>query len=280
MKTTLIQAAEKAMNTGNTVTVAEKRRLTAFIADCENVVLAEPEIIGMVGDLSKALNKPILLVLEGMEELQYIAQGEEFLELLRTFLQIQRKVQVILVVSSHRKALSWFQESGVFGGFGSLIPLQYPSTEEWIPWLQQQFAQTGKTLGLEACKTLVTLAEKRSSVLIQLAGMALRLSHKTCTKAMVEMAWAELLSQKDSEFHQLCRGLTETQYQMALALAQGHTQLSSIAVMKAYDFGTQGNIRRLKESLESKGIADFSTETPFLCNPLLGSWLRLQQIPA
>jgi len=68
-------------------------------------------------------------------------------------------------------------------------------------------------------------------------------------------------------FQQISRGLTFYQTNYLKAVVAGEHQFTSQRVLNDYGIGSQGNIKRIMETLEDLEILNFASGHPVFCDP-------------
>ena len=84
----------------------------------------------------------------------------------------------------------------------------------------------------------------------------------------------DLIHHFDFHFHKIVENLTPKQLSFLKALVEGNQKLYSKATRDEYQLGPTGNIARLKQSLNKKGLIDTGNWDNVFTDPVFREWLR------
>jgi hypothetical protein len=160
-----------------------------------------------------------------------------------------------------------------FYKFGDIIFLNKISLEDWIPFLQKRFADSGKKIGNSEAALIAELTECHPYYVQQLAQQAWLRTKIVCTRPVIEEAFHDLVLQLSMLFQNLTDGLNKTQLGLLKALTDKIDQLSSQKTILDYQLGTSGNVVKIKKTLINKEIIDFQGSDISFLDPLYKFWL-------
>jgi hypothetical protein len=87
------------------------------------------------------------------------------------------------------------------------------------------------------------------------------------TEDILQSSWLELLNDHVALFQQITKGLTEYQANFLKAVAAGERQFTSQRVLAEYGIGSQGNVKRIMETLQDLEVLDLAADQPAFCDP-------------
>ena len=168
--------------------------------------------------------------------------------------------------------LSSVLSASVPGGFAYEMRLHDIDAYEWSGYLVRRFSMTGKIIPESSCTTLTRLVNRRPAYVQALARQAWLRTTRECTGGIIMAAFEDLVSAQNLIFSFLYESLTDKQVNFLLAVRDGVTNFYSSATFSRYDLGTIGNVKKLKESLERKGILKTDGRAISFQDPLFRYW--------
>jgi hypothetical protein len=158
--------------------------------------------------------------------------------------------------------------------FGDIIFLNKISINDWIPFIQKRFADSGKKIGSSEAGSIAELAECHPYYVQQLAQQSWLRTETVCTRPTIEEAFHDLVLQLSMLFQNLTDGLNKTQLGFLKALTDSIDQLSSQKTILEYRLGTSANVVKIKKTLINKEIIDFQGKEISFLDPLYKFWLK------
>jgi uncharacterized protein len=213
-----------------------------------------------------------------IDEFQNISEFENPLDIqkkMRSHWQKHRNVSYCLYGSKRHMLMDVFTSPSMpFYKFGDIIFLGKISLNDWIPFIQKRFTDSGKKIGHNEAGLIAGLTDCHPYYVQQLAQQSWLRTESVCTLQIIEEAFHDLVLQLSMLFQNLTDGLNRTQLGLLKALTDNINQLSSQSTILDYQLGTSANVVKIKKTLISKEIIDFQgTEISFL-DPLYKSWLK------
>ena len=161
-----------------------------------------------------------------------------------------------------------------FYKFGDIIFLSKISLDDWGPFIQKRFTDSGKKIGKSEADTIAKLAECHPYYVQQLAQQSWLRTECVCTKPIIEAAFHDLVLQLSMLFQNLTDGLNRTQLGLLKALTDNINQLSSQRTILDYQLGTSANVVKIKKTLINKEIIDSQGSEITFLDPLYKFWLK------
>jgi len=228
----------------------------------------------------KIASKKGIRIVVCIDEFQQIAEFPDhrnFQKQLRSAWQLQAQyVSYCLYGSKKHLMYALFSKQNMpFYKFGDVFFLQKISVNYWIPYIQQRFEETGKSISADLANKICETVENHSSYVQQLAWLVWTRTEKTATKVDFNDAKTDLLNQNSMLYHNYIEGLTALQLNFLHAIADGiHDRFSRKEVISKYKLGTSANISRLKKSLEQKELIDVSLKMITFNDPIFRNWFK------
>ncbi len=213
-----------------------------------------------------------------IDEFQKISEWPEsniILEKLRSHWQKHTNVSYCLYGSQrHLMATMFTNSSQPFYRFGETIFLQKISREEWTSFIMERFAGSGKNITTPLAGLIADKAECHSYYVQYLARLCWNNTDKTVTQAVIDESFENLLNDQVNIFQRITERLTLYQVNYLKAFCQGETKFSSMKVLKDYNLGSSGNIKRIEKVMEDLEIIDYSEGKPFFTDPFFEPLFR------
>ncbi len=136
----------------------------------------------------------------------------------------------------------------------------------------RQFSSTGKSISNELSAKIAAMMEYHPYFVQMLAKNVWQNTDKKCSSEIIAYTLQELLIQNSLMFQRELDNLTNKQINFLKALADGVSKFSTKETLTTYDLGTQGNITRIKSSLENSEIIDLWGDKIEFIDPLFRLW--------
>jgi len=229
--------------------------------------------------LKIAIKKGIRIVV-CIDEFQQIAEfpdQKSFQKKLRSVWQLQAQhVSYCLYGSKKHLMYTLFSNQSMpFYKFGDIFFLQKIPVEYWIPFIQQRFEETGKSIPADLAAKICETVENHSSYVQQLSWLVWSRTEREATETDFIDAQTDLLNQNSMLYHSYVAGLTSLQISFLHAVADGvHDRFSHKDIISKYKLGTSANISRMKKSLEQKELIDISPKMITFNDPVFRVWFK------
>jgi len=144
-----------------------------------------------------------------------------------------------------------------FYKFGETLFLDKIEREEWVHFLMDQFKSSGKVISEELAGVIVDRTGRHSYYVQYYARLCWSESDSTIQPQHLESAWSNLLNDHLPVFRQTADSLTAYQANYLKAFCAGEKQFTSQRVLRDYNLGSPGNIKRIETTLEDQEIMNF-----------------------
>ena len=228
----------------------------------------------------KIASKKGIKIVVCIDEFQQIAEfpdHKNFQKKLRSVWQLQAQhVSYCLYGSKKHLMYTLFSSQSMpFYKFGDVYFLQKISTDYWIPFIQQRFEETGKSIPIELAVKICETVDNHSSYVQQLSWLIWVKTEKKATEVDFNDAFTDLLNQNSMLYHKYVEELTALQISFLHAIADGvHDRFSRKETISKYKLSTSANISRLKKSLEQKELIDISPKMITFNDPVFRIWFK------
>jgi uncharacterized protein len=213
-----------------------------------------------------------------IDEFQNISEFEsppDIQKKMRSHWQKHKNVSYCLYGSKRHMLMEVFTSPSMpFYKFGDIIFLSKISLDDWGPFIQKRFTDSGKKIGNSEADKIAKLAECHPYYVQQLAQQSWLRTDSVCTGPIIEAAFHNLVLQLSMLFQNLTDGLSRTQLGLLKALTDEIDQLSSQKTILDYQLGTSANVVKIKKTLINKEIIDSQGSGISFLDPLYKFWLK------
>ncbi len=233
------------------------------------------EVLDLGEKIAKEKGIKLIICLDEFQGIADYKNSKAFQKRLRSHWQKHQSVSYCLYGSKRHMMMDIFtKQSMTFYKFGDLIFLEKIVKKDWIPFIQEQFANTRKKIGENEASLITDLVECHPYYVQQLAQLSWLRTKTSCKKTVIFEAHDSLMMQLSLLFQNMTSDLSITQLNFLKAFVSGETKLSSKAVLNKYEIGTSANISRIKKALANKELLDlFANEVTFT-DPVYKAWLK------
>lgn len=244
-------------------------------ADWEAIKKQPDEIIELAENVAKSKKMKLVICIDEFQNISNFEEPLEFQKKLRSHWQYHQNVSYCLYGSKRHMLLDVFNAPSMpFYRFGDMLFLSKISEEHWIPFIQQRFSVTGKSIRKETAQRICKHAKNHSFYVQQLAHLAWNETSGECSPEDVETAFENLLLQLGFLYQTNTDSLSNTQINFLHALTNNESKLSSKDIIRKYKLGTSANVSRIKQALENKEIIEIQGDKIEFLDPMYHSWLK------
>ena len=221
-----------------------------------------PIDVDAVLDLPQKITKEkgirMIVCIDEFQKVHEWPTGKSMLEKLRSCWQRHNDVGYYLYGSKRHLMTTLFSDSSQpFYRFGETLFLNKIERAEWVHFLIDQFRSSGKAISEELAGIIADRTGRHSYYVQYYARLCWSESDKTIQHQHVESAWSNLLNDHLPVFRQIADSLTAYQVNYIKAFCAGEQQFSSQRVLRDYNLGSPGNIKRIETTLEDQEIMNF-----------------------
>ena len=246
----------------------------SFGVDLKNNPIDE-DILDLPQQIASKKKKKVVVCIDEFQQIGEFPGTDRFQKILRSHWQEQPDVAYILYGSKKHMMLNIFGEYGSpFYKFGDLMFLPKISGENWIAYIRDRFAQTGKSIPDAVAGHLAVLVENHPYYVQQLAQYSWLRTDKVCSEEIVDASFQGMLDSLNLQFVNLMDSLTEKQRSFLCAVSDGVGNLSAVETLSRYRLGTSGNIRILKSALKKRDLIEETGRRVEIQDPVFNRWIQ------
>jgi hypothetical protein len=234
------------------------------------------EIINLPEIIAKKKRIRIVVCIDEFQHISRIKDYITFEKELRSWWQQHKNVSYCLYGSRKHMMIEIFKkESRAFYRFGDLIMLDKIERDHWIKFIIQSFRKTNKTIAKEFAEKIIDIADKHPDYIQQICHHAWNLTEGTVNHEIITEALDLVLRSNKVYYQNICESISNTQYNLLIALMNNEKHLTSAATMQDYNLGTPRNVTKNRDMLESKDIIEIYGGGIHFSDPIFKYWLSL-----
>ena len=232
-------------------------------------------ILQLTEMLAKEKNIKIFVCIDEFQQLANLPEYKDMEGKMRSVWQQQQLTSYCLYGSKRNMMLNIFNNSNSpFYRFGQVIFMQKIAKEHWIPFIQQSFEKTGKTISTELAQRICDTVSCHSWYLQQLCYFIWSFTSSEVTEDIFNLGLKQVLNINTPMFQNDTENLSPTQIEMLKAIADGEQHFSSQAVKQIYNLGNPNTIVKNKKTLQNKDIIEKDRECFTFVDPIYRLWFK------
>lgn len=233
------------------------------------------DVLDLAHRIAKERKLKVVVCIDEFQNLIRFDEPLAFQQTLRAHWQHHSNVSYCLYGSRRHMMTEVFASPSMpFYKFADILFLQKIKLEDWIPFIQKRFADTGKKIDPKIARYIAESVQCHPHYVQQLAQLTWFRTKRVCRQVQAEEALTGLLMQLSMLFQAMTDGLTRPQESFLRALIDKEAQPSSKKALNKYGFGTSGNVSRVKEALMNKEVIDILGKKIDFLDPVYELWLE------
>lgn len=238
----------------------------------------ETEILQLPERIAQKKQIKLVICLDEFQQIADFTDSLKFQKKLRSVWQHQQNVTYCMFGSKKHLMENIFNDHSMpFYKFGDMMFLKKIPTEEWIPFIQNKFQATGKSITAQQAAQICEATENLSSYVQHLAWVVWYKSGESVEDKDITAAIDDLLEQNKVFFQREVEQVSELQLNFLKALADGVTsQFSRKEIIKKYRLESSANIQAVKKALLKKDLIDIEGQEISFNDSLFKLWLKRQ----
>ena len=233
------------------------------------------EILNLAEHIANEKGFRITICIDEFQNLNTFKDSESFEKTLRSSWQHHKHVNYCLYGSKRHMMEDIFNKKiSAFYRFGEVIMLQKIEQKHWTPFLIKAFNSLKISITEEVANYISDMVKCHSYYLQQLSYTISNSGVKVVTVEVVDEAFKTIINTNALFYEREVEWLSTTQINLLKAIADGHTQLSSIHTMSLYKIGTPRNISKNKTILEHMDIIDIANKKIEFLDPVFEKWFK------
>lgn len=246
----------------------------AFGIDFKDKQYSYDEILDLPQQIALERGKKFIVCIDEFQNVSSYEDALGFQRKLRAHWQRHNQVGYCMFGSKRHMLLDIFSNYEMpFYKFGDILFLEKIDEQEWVAFIVDRFAQTGKTISTTQALRIAQNVACHPYYVQQLAQLVWLRTDTACKDAIIDAAFEALVGQLSLLFSNIIDTLTAKQISFLQAIAQGERNFSSREVLTKYQLGTSANIKNLRKAMQDKDLIDVMPNSIQLQDPLFAYWL-------
>ena len=225
--------------------------------------------------LAKEKGIKIIVCIDEFQQLANLPEYKDMEGKMRSVWQQQQLTSYCLYGSKRNMMLNIFNNANSpFYRFGQVIFMQKIAKKHWIPFIQQSFEKTGKSISVDLADRICNTVSCHSWYLQQLCYFIWSFTASEVTEEMFALGLKQVLNINTPMFQNDTENLSSTQIEMLKAIADGEQHFSSQAVKQIYNLGNPNTIVKNKKTLQNKDIIEKQNDDFVFVDPIYCIWFK------
>ncbi|MBM4351733.1 MAG: hypothetical protein FJ106_17800 [Deltaproteobacteria bacterium] len=216
------------------------------------------------------------IALDEFQEITELPESKKIEGILRSHIQLQKEI-TYFYVGSRRRILNdmFLNKSRPFYKSGFSYTLKKIAAEEFVPYIEKRFKDTGKICPEEIAKEMHDRVRGYPYYVQKLASIAWDISEKKCDGKVLENAHQALVSMETIDFEGIWSGLTLIQKALLKAIAKEPTASPYGREFLERHRLSIGGTQRAMKALFSRDLIEQDDQNIYkLTDPVMETWLR------
>lgn len=233
------------------------------------------EILDLAENIAVSKNRKLVICIDEFQNIAFFDDPLAFQKKLRSHWQTHQSVSYCLYGSKRHMLMDVFTSPSMpFYKFGDLLFLSRITVNNWIPFIEERFRSTGKTIPAQHAEKIVENTEGHPYYTQQLAQLVWLRTAKEVTEGIVDEAMEGLTLQMSLLFQGITETLTTPQVNFLRMLIDGEIRHSTGENIGRYRLGSSANVIRIRKSLIEKEIIDDQPDGFIILDPVYSCWLK------
>lgn len=221
-------------------------------------------------------HKHMIICIDEFQAISAFNNPLQFQKCLRSVWQHQQHVCYCLYGSKQHMMQQLFdRQSAPFYRFGDVIYLQKIAMPDWIPFITERFASTGKIIHRIQAERIVQSVSCHPYYIQQLCHQVWAMTIGEVNDEVILLALNEILEQNALLYQRDTEELSGYQLNFLKAIANGlKSRFTTKENLKKFDLGTSANVSRIKETLVKKELIDLAPGQVNFLDPVYELWFK------
>lgn len=233
------------------------------------------EVLNLPQVLAKAHANHVIICIDEFQQLALLPEWKQMEGLMRSVWQQQEDVTYCLYGSKRHMMMDIFNNSNnPFYRFGQVFYLKKIAREYWLPYIIDTFKRTGKTISEYFANKICDITECHSWYVQQLSFFVWSGTQTEVTDDIFREQTILLVDTNAPVFEADVDGLSASQVNMLIAIANGESHFRAHDVNLRYQLGAPQTISRNKQTLTNKDIIEKHNDGYAFVDPIFKYWFK------
>lgn len=233
------------------------------------------EVLNLPQVLAKTHACHVIICIDEFQQLALLPEWKQMEGMMRSVWQQQEDVTYCLYGSKRHMMMDIFNNSNnPFYRFGQVFYLKKIAREYWLPYIIDTFKQTGKTISEDFANKICDITECHSWYVQQLSFFVWSGTQTEVTDEIFREQTILLVDTNAPVFEADVDGLSASQVNMLMAIANGESHFRAQNVNLRYQLGAPQTISRNKQTLTNKDIIEKGENGYAFVDPIFKYWFK------
>ncbi len=231
------------------------------------------DILDLPERIAEAKKLKLVVCIDEFQNLADWGGRDNVEKLLRAHWQRHKHVSYCLYGSKRHMMRELFNTARQpFYRFGDIIWLERIAVEHWVPFIQERFKSTGRSITPELAASLARTMAGHPWYVQQLAHFTWARAGRKVKAADLRAALDLQIASNHPLYQRECEIMSRTQVNLIKAILSGEAQLTAARVMYDYQLGTPRNVQKARMGLERNDVIDKTADGYELLDPGFALW--------
>ncbi len=233
------------------------------------------DILNLPETLAKAHGYHVIVCIDEFQQLALLPEWKRVEGMMRAVWQQQEDVTYCLYGSKRHMMMDIFNNSNnPFYRFGQVFYLKKIARKYWVPYIIKTFKNTGKSISEEFANRICDITECHSWYVQQLSFFVWSGTQTEVTEQIFHEQTTLLVDTNSPVFEADVDGLSPSQVNMLIAIANGESHFSAQDVNAKYSLGAPQTVSRNKQTLIKKDIVEKNGKEYSFVDPIFKYWFK------
>ena len=248
----------------------------SFGVDMKEPQRSFSEILDLPQRIASDTGKKVIMCIDEFQNINEYHDSLAFQRMLRAHWQRHDKVCYCLYGSKRHLLMNIFSSYDMpFYKFGDILFLKKISREDWVAFISERFAATGKRISDTLSGQIADTMQNHPYYTQQYSQQVWLRTEYECNEAILQTTLTSLIDQLSLLFTTIIDNLNPRQINFLVAMTDGKTNFSSKETLQKYDLGTSANIKNIRKALLEKDLIDVLPHNKIVMqDPAFEYWLK------
>lgn len=233
------------------------------------------EILALPEKLAEKRGLRPIVCLDEFQNIGSFTESLPFQKLLRSVWQQHTRTTYCLYGSKRNMMTEMFSKrSRPFYRFGEIHFLKKISKADWIPFIVERFASTGRRISNESAERITQKMECHPYYVQQYCHHIWTMTplNGMVDEEIEDKALRHMIDNNLILYQREVEGLTGQQIGLLLAIANGETRMTTAKVIQTYKLGSSAYVVRTMKKMEERELIDTLEGKPEFVDPVFRMW--------
>ncbi len=237
-------------------------------------------ILNLAETISKSKKVNIVVCIDEFQNIDNFTKPVDFQKKLRSYWQQHQYASYCLYGSRKTMLMQMFEKKAMpFFKFGEVIYLPKIEKKYWIPFLQNGFKKTRKSINDHYINQIIEYTQEHPYYTQQLAYLIWSRCKRSVKQPDVDLSLMHMVNQNANLFEREIESMSRSKINVLRAIADGtNSSLTAAEVLRNYDLGSSANVVKTLQALDLSEIIYKQNKAWYFIDPVFELWFRYRMM--